>query len=96
MVGFINENIIFLTILGSCLCLVGILGFSFSHKNLITILIALEILLLGISFLFIIFSLFWDDLAGQVIALCILAVAGAESAIGLALLLRLFKIRGKI
>jgi len=78
------------------LVLIGFWGIFVLRRNIINILISLELLLLGISFLFIVFSVYLDDIVGQVFALMILTVAGAESAIGLAILLSFYRLRGDI
>jgi len=65
-------------------------------SHLISILISLELLLLSASLAFIIFSLFLNDIIGQIFALLILTVAGAESVIGLAILLTFYRLRGDI
>lgn len=68
----------------------------FSRKHLIIILICLEILILSSIILFTFSSILFDDLLGQVIGLFILTVAAAESAIGLALLVLFYRIKGGI
>jgi len=64
----------------------GLCGIFLTSKNLITVLLSIEILLLSINLNFIIFSIYLDDLLGQIYALLIITVAAAESAIGLAIL----------
>ncbi|HXU28399.1 MAG TPA: NADH-quinone oxidoreductase subunit NuoK [Bacteroidia bacterium] len=78
------------------LFLLGLWGLFAVRKNLITILISIELLLLAVNLNFVIFSVFLDDLVGQVFALSILTVAAAESAIGLAILVIFYRIRGAI
>jgi NADH-quinone oxidoreductase subunit K len=68
----------------------------FSRKHIIIILISLELLLLSININFIVFSIFLDDFFGQVFALIILGVAAAESALGLAILIIYYRLRGSI
>lgn len=68
----------------------------FSRKHIIIILISLELLLLSININFVIFSIFLDDFFGQIFALIILGVAAAESALGLAILIIYFRLRGSI
>jgi len=91
MVGFYH-----LTSLPIFLLLVGLWGIFVIPFNLITILISLELLLLAASLNFIIFSIYLSDLIGQIFVLLILTVAGAESAIGLAILLSFYRLRGEI
>jgi NADH:ubiquinone oxidoreductase subunit K len=70
---------------------IGLWGMALNKKNVITIIMSVEILLLGANFNFIIFSIFLDDLKGQLFALLILTVAASESAIGLAILVIFYK-----
>ena len=69
----------------------GIVGIFINRKNVIIILMSLELMLLAVNINFIAFSHFLGDLAGQVFVLFILTVAAAESAIGLAILVVLFR-----
>ena len=76
------------------LILIGLWGVVVVRNNLINLLLAVELMLFGISFLFIFFSLFFDDLVGQLMAFFILTIAASESAIGLALLIFYYRLRG--
>jgi NADH-quinone oxidoreductase subunit K len=78
------------------LFLVGLSGIFLNRKNIIVLLMAVELMLLAINFNFIIFSVFLDDILGQLFALLVLTVAAAESAIGLAILVIYYRIRGTI
>ena len=78
------------------LFLIGVLGFVLNRKNIILMLISIEIMLLSITFLIIISSLNFDDILGQVYAIYIISIAGAESAIGLAILVAFYRLRGSI
>jgi len=80
----------------SCLFLLGVLGIFFNRKNVIIMLMSIELMLLAINLNFVLFSVYLDDVLGQIFALFILTVAGAESAIGLALLVVYYRIRGTI
>lgn len=80
----------------SGLFLIGVLGLVISRKNLILILMCVELMLLAINLNFIVFSVFLDDILGQVFALFILTVAAAESAIGLAILVIYYRLKGSI
>jgi len=64
---------------------------ALNKKNIITIIMSIEILLLGANLNFVIFSTFLDDIKGQIFSLLILTVAAAESAIGLAILVIFYK-----
>jgi NADH-ubiquinone oxidoreductase chain 4L len=78
------------------LFLIGILGFILNRKNIILMLISIEIMLLSVTFLILISSLNIDDIMGQVYAIYIIVVAGAESAIGLGILVAFYRLRGSI
>lgn len=75
-------------ILSSMLFIIGLLGLFLSRQtHLIIILMALEIILLSANINFVIFSIYFDDLLGQIYSLLILTIGAVESAIGLAILL---------
>lgn len=67
-----------------------------ARQHLIIILIALEIVLLAVTINFVMFSIFHDDMIGQIYALLVLAVAAAETALGLAILVVYYRLRGGI
>ena len=85
----------FLT-LGTILFCVAIAGIFINRKNVIVLLMAIELMLLAVNMNFIAFSSFLGDMAGQVFVFFILTVAAAESAIGLAILVLLFRNVGSI
>jgi NADH-quinone oxidoreductase subunit K len=78
------------------LFILGLLGLFVFRRTLISILLALEIILLAINLNFLCFSLYLDDSLGMLFSFFILAVAGAESSIGLALLVVFHRITGVI
>ena len=78
------------------LFLVGIIGFVLNRKNIILILISIEIMLLAVTFLILINSLSFDDILGQTYAIYIISIAGAESAIGLGIVVAFYRLRGNI
>lgn len=78
-------------ILSALLFLIGIVGIFLNRKNIITILMAIELMLLAVNMNFISFSYFLGDLSGQIFVLFILTVAAAESAIGLAIIILVFR-----
>jgi NADH:ubiquinone oxidoreductase subunit K len=90
---FFNIQTMSLTLV---LFLIGILGFVFNRKNIILMLISIEIMLLSITFLILVSSVNIDDIIGQTYAIYIIVVAGAESAIGLAILVAFYRLRGSI
>jgi NADH-quinone oxidoreductase subunit K len=83
-------------ILSTILFIIGILGMSLSKKNILMFLISLELILLAASINFIGFSVFLDDFLGQIYSLMILTVGAAESALGLAILIVYYRLRGGI
>jgi len=78
------------------LFLLGLWGIFLNRKNIIVMLMSIELMLLAVNLNFLLFSVYLDDLMGQVFALLILTVAAAESAIGLALLVIYYRLRGTI
>ena len=78
-------------ILGAVLFAISIVGIFLNRKNVIILLMAIELMLLAVNMNFIAFSHYLGDIAGQVFVLFILTVAAAESAIGLAILVVLFR-----
>jgi NADH-quinone oxidoreductase subunit K len=78
-------------VLGALLFSIGVLGIFMNRKNLIVLLMAIELMLLAVNMNFIAFAHAWGDLSGQVFVFFILTVAAAESAIGLAILVALFR-----
>jgi len=74
----------------------GIFGIFLNRKNVIIILMSIELILLAINLNFVAFSAYLGDLAGQVFAMFVLTVAAAEAAIGLAILVVYFRNRGSI
>ena len=83
-------------ILGAILFALGVVGIFLNRKNLVILLMAIELLLLAVNMNFVAFSYYLGDLAGQVFVFFILTVAAAESAIGLAILVALFRNRASI
>jgi len=75
---------------------IGLCGLVLGRKNIILILMSIELILLSVNLNLLIFSVFVDDLLGQLFTLLVLTVAAAESAIGLAILVIYFRIRGTI
>lgn len=78
-------------ILGGLLFALSVMGIFLNRKNVIILLMAIELMLLAVNMNFVAFSYFLDDTAGQVFVFFILTVAAAESAIGLAILVVLFR-----
>jgi NADH-quinone oxidoreductase subunit K len=78
-------------ILGALLFAISVVGIFLNRKNVIILLMAIELMLLAVNLNFIAFSHYMNDIAGQVFLFFILTVAAAESAIGLAILVVLFR-----
>ena len=74
----------------------GVFGIFLNRKNVIIILMSIELMLLAVNINFVAFSVFLNDMAGQVFAMLVLTVAAAEAAIGLAILVVYFRNRGSI
>ena len=74
----------------------GVLGIFINRKNVIVILMSIELILLAVNINLVAFSTHLDDITGQVFALFVLTVAAAEAAIGLAILVVFFRNRGSI
>lgn len=89
-------NLINHAIVALLLYLIGLLGVLFNGKNIILILMALEIILLAVNYNFMAFSVHMNDLLGQFFSLFILTVAASESSIGLAILVAFYRVTGTI
>tara|TARA_B100001123_G_C15227817_1_gene993906 strand:- start:410 stop:721 length:312 start_codon:yes stop_codon:yes gene_type:complete len=83
-------------ILGAILFTIGVLGIFLNKKNVIIILMSIELILLAVNINFISFSSFSGDISGQVFAMLTLTIAAAEAAIGLAILVVFFRNLGSI
>jgi NADH-quinone oxidoreductase subunit K len=84
------------TSVSTILFLIGIFGMFINKKNILIMLMSLEMIFLAISFSFIYSSIFLDDINGQIFAIMILTVAAAESSIGLAILVIYYRLRNTI
>ena len=85
----------YLTI-GAILLVLGVFGIFLNRKNVIVILMSIELILLSVNLNFVAFSSWLDDLTGQIFAMFVLTVAAAEAAIGLAIVVIYFRNRGSI
>jgi len=88
--------ILSLSFLGFSFYLIGFWGILNNRRNILLILLAIELILLGVNLILLSASLQLDDLVGQILALMILLVAGAESSIGLSIMLAYYRMRGSI
>ena len=91
MIGLVH----YLTV-AAILFVIGVLGIFLNRRNVILMLMAIELLLLAVNINFVAFSAFLGDMKGQIFAMFVLTVAAAEAAIGLAILVIFFRRRGTI
>jgi NADH-quinone oxidoreductase subunit K len=92
----VNIEIFKFLLISIILFIIGLLGIFLLKRNLIIILMSIELVLLSVNFNFIIFSVYLDDAIGQIFTLLILTVAAAESSIGLAILVMYYRRKGII
>ena len=82
--------------LGAIIFTIGIIGIFLNRKNIIVILMSIELILLSVNINLVSFSVFFNDLVGQIFALFILTVAAAEAAIGLAIIVAYYRNTGTV
>ena len=75
---------------------IGVFGIFVNRKNIIVILMSIELILLAVNINFVAFSTYLNDISGQIMAMFVLTVAAAEAAVGLAILVTFFRNRGDI
>lgn len=92
----IITNLYYLILVTTFLYLIGAIGLVLNRRNILIIIIAVELMLLAINLNFITFSIYLDDILGQMFVLFILTVAATESSIGLAILIVFFRIKKTI
>jgi NADH-quinone oxidoreductase subunit K len=83
-------------VVGAILFTLGVLGIFINRKNIIVILMSVELILLAVNINLVAFSVFLGDMVGQIFAMFVLTVAAGEAAIGLAILVIYFRNRGTI
>ena len=93
---FISLNLKYLLIFNFFLFLIGFLGLVLNKKNFLILLISIEIILLSINLNFVFFSLYLDDILGQIFVLFILTVAATESALGLAIITNYYQLTNQV
>jgi NADH-quinone oxidoreductase subunit K len=91
MIGLVHYLVV-----AAILFTMGVLGIFLNRKNIIVILMAIELILLAVNINFVAFSAYLGDLVGQIFAMFVLTVAAGEAAIGLAILVIYFRGRGTI
>lgn len=94
--AFVHITLEHYLAVGAMLFTIGVFGVFLHRKNLIVILMAIELLLLAANLNLIAFAAYLGDLSGQIFALLVLTVAAAEAAVGLAILVVFFRNRGSI
>ena len=82
--------------LGAIIFTIGVIGIFLNRKNIIVILMCIELILLAVNINLVSFSVFFNDLIGQIFALFILTVAAAEAAIGLAIIVAYYRNTGTV
>ena len=92
----IITNLNFILILTTILFSIGALGLVLNRKNILIIIMSIELMLLAVNLNFIVFSVYLDDILGQLFVLFILTVAATESSIGLAILSVYYKVKNTI
>lgn len=90
------TNINYFLIITTILFLIGVLGLVLNRKNILIIIMSIELMLLAVNLNFVLFSVYLDDILGQMFVLFILTVAATESAIGLAILVVYYRLKGSI
>ena len=91
-----NITIVHYLIVSSAMFLIGICGLFLNKKNVISILMSIELILLSVNINLVAFSSYFQDLTGQIFSLFILTVAAAEAAIGLAIIVVYYRNHGSI
>lgn len=76
--------------------MISFFGLIYNKKSILIILISIELILLSVNILFIVFSIYLDDIVGQIFTIFVLTIAAAEISIGLSLLLVSYRVRGNI
>ena len=76
--------------------MISFFGLIYNKKSILIILISIELILLSVNILFIVFSIYLDDIVGQIFTIFVLTIAATETSIGLSLLLVSYRVRGNI
>jgi NADH-quinone oxidoreductase subunit K len=93
----IMTDVIMQTVLiGVILFMIGLVGVILNRSNLLVMLMSIELMLLAVNIILIVYSIVLDDILGQLFSLFVLGVAGAESAIGLAILVSYYRKKGTL
>ena len=89
-------NFIAFFFISFCLFFIGLFGIFINRKNVLTVIICIELILLSINLNLLMSAFYLDDILGQIFVIMILTVAAAESSIGLAILIIYYRLRGTI
>ena len=92
----INISLVHYLFLAAIIFVIGVIGIFLNRKNVIIILMSIELMLLAVNINLVSFSIFKQDLTGQIFAMFILTVAAAEAAIGLAIIVVYYRNKGSI
>ena len=92
----INISLAHYLLLAAIIFVIGVIGIFLNRKNVIIILMSIELILLAVNINLVSFSIFKQDLTGQIFAMFILTVAAAEAAIGLAIIVVYYRNKGSI
>jgi NADH-quinone oxidoreductase subunit K len=92
----LTININYILILTSIVFFIGLIGIVLNRKNILIIIMSIELLLLAINLNFAAFSIYLDDVIGQIFVLFILTIAATESAIGLAVITVFYRLKNSI
>jgi NADH-quinone oxidoreductase subunit K len=90
------TNLSYFLLITTTLFSIGVLGLVLNRKNILIIIMSIELMLLSVNLNFIIFSIYLDDILGQLFVIFILTIAATESAIGLAILSSYYKVKNTI
>lgn len=92
----LSISLNYILIITSIVFFIGLLGVILNRKNILVIIMSIELLLLSINLNFAAFSIYLDDFVGQIFVLFILTIAATESAIGLAIITLLYRVKNSI
>ena len=92
----INISLVHYLLLAVIIFVIGVIGIFLNRKNVIIILMSIELILVAVNINLVSFSIYLQDLTGQVFAMFILTVAAAEAAVGLAIIVAYYKNKGSI
>jgi NADH:ubiquinone oxidoreductase subunit K len=92
----LTMNIKYILTTTSIVFFIGLLNIILNRKNLLIIIMSIELLLLAVNLNFAVFSIYLDDIVGQIFVLFILAIAAAESAVGLSLITIFYRLKSSI